>query len=306
MPTRDDLRNVAIIAHVDHGKTTLVDALLRQAGALGRAKGEGTDNDETQDPRDGLDGPRARARHHHPRQEHRDPPGRRERQPRRRQHRRHPRPRRLRWRGRARPVDGRRRRPAGGRLRGPAAADPLRAAQGAGQGPAGHPRGQQDRPLRRPHRRGRRRDLRAVHGAARGLRHGRRQPRLPDRLLQRQDREGLAHPPGRRHLARQPGPRAAGEDAAGHRPGAGLRRRGAAARAGHQPRRLALPRPARAAAHPLRHDEERPAGRLVQGRRHASRTSRSPSCWSPRASPAPRPTAPAPASSSPSPASRTS
>ena len=49
MPTRDDLRNVAIIAHVDHGKTTLVDALLRQAGALGRSKGEGTDNDSTQD-----------------------------------------------------------------------------------------------------------------------------------------------------------------------------------------------------------------------------------------------------------------
>jgi GTP-binding protein len=32
MPTRSDLRNVAIIAHVDHGKTTLVDAALRQAG----------------------------------------------------------------------------------------------------------------------------------------------------------------------------------------------------------------------------------------------------------------------------------
>src|SRR5437763_10850896 len=34
MPIRDDLRNTAIIAHVDHGKTTLVDAMLRQSGVF--------------------------------------------------------------------------------------------------------------------------------------------------------------------------------------------------------------------------------------------------------------------------------
>ena len=32
--TRDDLRNIAIVAHVDHGKTTLVDAMLRQTGTF--------------------------------------------------------------------------------------------------------------------------------------------------------------------------------------------------------------------------------------------------------------------------------
>ena len=31
---RDDLRNIAIIAHVDHGKTTLVDAMLKQGGVF--------------------------------------------------------------------------------------------------------------------------------------------------------------------------------------------------------------------------------------------------------------------------------
>src|SRR4028119_1194808 len=34
LPPREDIRNLAIVAHVDHGKTTLVDTMLKQANTF--------------------------------------------------------------------------------------------------------------------------------------------------------------------------------------------------------------------------------------------------------------------------------
>jgi len=53
VPTRNDLRNVAIIAHVDHGKTTLVDAMLWQSGAFTKHQAEeGSVNERVLDSMD--------------------------------------------------------------------------------------------------------------------------------------------------------------------------------------------------------------------------------------------------------------
>ena len=131
------LRNLAIIAHVDHGKTTLVDKLLRQSGTFAAHEHIA---ERVMDSND-LERERgitilakncavALRGHAH-------------------QHRRHAGPRRLRRRGRARAVDGRRRAAAGRRGRGPDAADALRHAQGAGARPEADRGGQQGRPPRR-------------------------------------------------------------------------------------------------------------------------------------------------------------
>ncbi len=53
MATRSDLRNLAIIAHVDHGKTTLVDAMLWQSGAFSEHQAdEGSVNERVLDSMD--------------------------------------------------------------------------------------------------------------------------------------------------------------------------------------------------------------------------------------------------------------
>ena len=52
LKARDELRNVAIIANVDHGKTTLVDAMLTQSGAFSEHQKEGENRDRVMDSMD--------------------------------------------------------------------------------------------------------------------------------------------------------------------------------------------------------------------------------------------------------------
>ena len=49
--SRDNVRNIAVIAHVDHGKTTIVDSMLRQSGTVVEAKGRVMDSGDQEKER---------------------------------------------------------------------------------------------------------------------------------------------------------------------------------------------------------------------------------------------------------------
>ena len=263
---REDLRNVAIVAHVDHGKTTLVDAMLRQTGSLRRPRGG-------RRPGHGLDRPRAGEGHHDPRQEHRDPLRRGE-----DQHRRHARPRRLRRRGRAGAHDGRRRAAARRRGRGPAAADRVSCCARPSRPacPSILVVNKVDRSDARV--------AEVVHEVEElflDLDADEHQIDFP--IVYCNARTGRASIDADDPDLQMPGdgggrrPQAAARDAARAHPRARVRHRPPAPGAGHQPRRVALRRPARAVPRPARHAAQAASRWRGAAPTAPSRTSGSPS-----------------------------
>ena len=199
--TRDDIRNVAIVAHVDHGKTTLVDKMLWESGAFeARATVEST-GERVMDSGDlerekGITILAKNTAVHYAGKAALDA-------------------------GLAdgltiNIIDTPGHADFGGEVErglsmvdgvvllvdaseGPLPADALRAAQGPRRAHARHPVHQQGRPPRLPHPGSRRRGLRALHGPRRD----RGADRVPDRLRLRQERPRLDGPPRQRWPARR-------------------------------------------------------------------------------------------------------
>ncbi len=248
MQRREDIRNVAIVAHVDHGKTTLVDAMLWQSGSF-------RENQEVAERvLDSMDLEREKGitilakntavRFGHVKINIVDTPGHAD------------------FGGEVeralRMVDG--------VLllvdasEGPASPDAVRASEGARSAPAGGARRQQGRPTGRACHRGRGRGLRAVP------RPGRRRAtdRVPDRLLQCQGRACRSHGGRSGSRRRPPDPvrRLARDD-----PGARLRGRAPVAGPRDESRRVTVRRSARDLPDPQRDDTEGPAACMVPRRR---------------------------------------
>ena len=279
-----DIRNVAIIAHVDHGKTTLVDCLLKQCGTFRdnqQVAERAMDSNDLERERGITILAKATS---------------------------------VVWKGtRINIVDtpghadfggeverilshGRRRGAAGRRRRRAAAADQVRARQGAAPGPAADRGDQQGRPLRRAAPPGARRGVRPVLGA----RGQRRAARFPDPV-----RLG---PPGLgRDLARG---RAQGHGAAvrphpAPRAGAAHRGRRAVPHAGDDARVRSVPRPHPDRAHPVRRGQAQHHPEGAEPRRQRDRADpHHQGAGLPRAGARGARQSPRPATSSPSPASR--
>ena len=277
---REDLRNVAIVAHVDHGKTTLVDAMLWQSGAFRVGQ------DVNERVMDSMDLEREKgitilakntSVRHLPTGATSDV--------------------------KLNIIDTPGHADFGGEVeRGLFMVDGILLLVDASEGPLPQTRfvlrkalearlpvilvvNKVDRPDARISR-GHRRGLRAVPRPRRR----RGADRVPDRLLQRAGRPRVAR--GSRRPVRQPAPAHGSARRADSR--ARVRARPSAAGAGHEPRRLALRRPARALPRAPGHDQARPDGRLVSRRRDDRERRRSPSCTSPTTSTASRPTRPGP------------
>ena len=275
MKTRGDIRNVAIVAHVDHGKTTLVDAMLWQSGAFGEHQHvdeRAMDSGDLEREKGITILAKNTAVHYTGKAAPRPRPARR----RHDQHHRHPRPRRLRWRGRARPVDGRRRRPA--RRRRPRARCPRPGSCCARRSPRRCRSSSCINKVDRP-------DSRIAEVVDEATSCSWTSTPTEDQIefpiVYASAKAGRAstEPPRERRPAGRRGPRGPLRDDPRDHPRAGLRRRGAAAGPRHQPRRLQLPRPPRpAAASTTARSRRASRSRGASARRHRRSASRSPSC----------------------------